>query len=272
MHWIIQHNLFGENAIDELVKILDKVTACYSSYTSYELVKVLPFTDGEVIDAETGLPWKPFTFKYVPTIVIGSETMCRFAKNHNFFPGAFTNEHFNYRSYIEHYENRMLNYMCTFIKIKEYGKIIDIDQEYFVRPVNDGKAFAGNIMTINDIEELVEAYSKYENPFDPDMEIMLCPITKIYDETRCICVDKKIITCSQYKSGGVVHYYSIVDQEVWDFAQECVDIWCPDEVFVIDIARTPDGMKIIELNCFNSAGWYNCDVHKIYTELTRLYE
>jgi len=35
------------------------------------------------------------------------------------------------------------------------------------------------------------------------------------------------------------------------------------DVFVMDIAQTYDGLKVIEYNTFNSAGLYACDVGNI---------
>jgi hypothetical protein len=39
----------------------------------------------------------------------------------------------------------------------------------------------------------------------------------------------------------------------------------------MDIARTPDGLKIVELNTMNSAGFYQSNVGKIVDKLEELY-
>jgi len=49
-----------------------------------------------------------------------------------------------------------------------------------------------------------------------------------------------------------------------------VDRWQPAEAFVIDIAKTYDGLKVIEINNFNSSGFYSCDVYKIVDSIERL--
>jgi hypothetical protein len=35
----------------------------------------------------------------------------------------------------------------------------------------------------------------------------------------------------------------------------------------MDIADTPNGLKIVEINNINSAGWYRCDMQKLVTSL-----
>ncbi len=38
----------------------------------------------------------------------------------------------------------------------------------------------------------------------------------------------------------------------------------------MDIGLTKDGHKLIELNCFNSAGFYDCDVKEIVEKVSAL--
>ena len=37
-------------------------------------------------------------------------------------------------------------------------------------------------------------------------------------------------------------------------------MWQPARAFVLDTALTPDGPRIVEVNCINSAGFYGADV------------
>jgi len=82
-------------------------------------------------------------------------------------------------------------------------------------------------------------------------------------ETRFFVVDGKIVTGSLYKRGNKVIYDSNIDPDVQKFAQEMVDFWQPNRAFVIDIALTPDGCKIVEINNINSSGFYASNVNKI---------
>lgn len=44
---------------------------------------------------------------------------------------------------------------------------------------------------------------------------------------------------------------------------EALRRWQPADAFVVDVASGPFGHKVIEVNCFNSAGLYACDPGRI---------
>ena len=259
MKWIIQDNLFKEEAVSSLIEILDKRDL------PYELVKVIPFTDGELSpdpDIENG----------ESAIVVGSGTLNKYAFRKSLMPGAWTNDDFKYTSYIENYGNRMLNYSSVFLSLSEVMDFVEDDEEYFIRPDTDGKVFAGEVLKGIDIIEWFEKILRYDSPnLDANTIVMISPLQNIYNENRFVVVDGKVITGSQYKLGSQVKYSKDVDQDIYDYAQECVDIWQPADVFVIDIARTDEGLRCIEINNFNSAGWYHCDVAKIVESLENRY-
>ena len=39
--------------------------------------------------------------------------------------------------------------------------------------------------------------------------------------------------------------------------------YAPAPVFVLDVGETEAGLRVVETNCFNSAGFYWCDLHAI---------
>jgi hypothetical protein len=62
-------------------------------------------------------------------------------------------------------------------------------------------------------------------------------------------------------------YDSIIDQKIVDFAQSMVDRWQPADAFVIDIADTPNGLKVVEINTFGVSGFYYSDMFKVVDAL-----
>ena len=88
-------------------------------------------------------------------------------------------------------------------------------------------------------------------------------------------VKGKVVTSSQYKSGTDVVGYSDdqTDERVTKFAQNMANLWhpvvlgepcvLPAKAYALDIAETPDGLKVIEINTINSSGFYGADVQKI---------
>ena len=53
---------------------------------------------------------------------------------------------------------------------------------------------------------------------------------------------------------------------------QAVDRFQPAPVFVIDVAETDSGEKIIEYNTFNSSGFYFCDVGQIIDSVNAFVE
>lgn len=89
---------------------------------------------------------------------------------------------------------------------------------------------------------------------------MTASLKEIYAEYRFFIVDKKIVTGSLYKRGNIIIHDTNIDNKIIEFTQKMVDLWQPARAFVLDIADTPDGLKVIEINNFNSAGYYACDI------------
>jgi hypothetical protein len=43
--------------------------------------------------------------------------------------------------------------------------------------------------------------------------------------------------------------------------------WAPLDCFVLDVADTPLGLKVIEVNCINASGYYEADMNKLVMAL-----
>ena len=99
----------------------------------------------------------------------------------------------------------------------------------------------------------------------------MAPTKEIYSEYRFYVVNKKVITGSLYKEGTRVHRKLCIDQDIIGYVKKVVEIWQPDIAFVMDIANTPNGYKIIEINSLNSSGFYDCEMDKVVDALEELF-
>lgn len=127
-----------------------------------------------------------------------------------------------------------------------YGK------EIFIKPINH-KSFNGMVFKFGD-----DFYSSHYNKFkfSPNVneheQIVITEVVDIYQEYRFIVIDGKIVTWGQYK--GIKS--DITDNEydiVCDIANKA-SIY--DKAFALDIARTANGIKMIEINPFWCSGVY----------------
>lgn len=251
LHWIIGNNVCNERGYDVLIDTVERFKLPYT------LVRVIPFSH-ELIPDDIPAPGLK--------VVMGSITLGKVAEKRGWCPGVFTNSNFHYREWRKHYVDHLLNddaTICRFEDVKWY----DDWRDFFIRPCLDDKSFSGSVMNWHDFKawkykvlELKEDYTT----LDADTEVCYGSPKEIYQEFRFFVVDGKVITGSQYKIGRRVHASrEAVTPLVWNFAQQMVDLWQPHRAFAIDVADTPNGLKVIEIGCLNSCGFYDSDVQKL---------
>lgn len=257
MFWVLQDNLFNEDAFKDLLVQLDRQD------TKYQVVKVIPFI-GEMI------PDIDVQDDYV--FVLGATSMAKVAKRKGWVPGYF-GENLNYQNLLENYGSFMLNANCT---VGRFDKLEKVWDEFHLRPVLDDKSFSGQVMNWEDFEEWrakVIAIGDEENSLTTltgKDQVVMSPLLKIHAEYRFYVVDGKVVTGSMYKQGSRVYYKSDVDENISKFAQEMVTLWAPNRAFALDIADTPLGLKVIEINAINSSGFYACDMGKFVAAINEM--
>lgn len=269
MHWILQDNLFNEQAYQTLLDTLVRFNIPHSIH------KVIPFI-GELT------PEPEFDTNNI--ICMGSYSLRHCAKKNGWYPGVFDLEPFDFQVQLEHWGEHMLNYDSVVSKFKDAKFIED---EMFVRPIEDSKVFAGKVMNKDDFEkwqhsvvEMKEDYGQGEN--FGDTLIQVSPIKEIYAEYRFWIVKQKIVTASRYKIGNKVLYSSDIDQRIYNYVTKILRIknrifdpilsvhnngWEPHEAFVLDVCETSEGMKVVEINTLNAAGFYAANITDLVMSL-----
>lgn len=256
MHHIVQHQLSTEREFDRLLDALK------SAQVTYSIVKVVPFAheimpdinpDGEVM-------------------VWGAHTICKVAKKKGWNPGAFINDNFDMRILSEQYKENMLNsdaIFCTFEKIPEF------EGRRFIRPVHDTKCFTGDVIHSEEMNRWKESVLSAESyVLDADTPVMLASVKELSCEARFFIVDGIVVTGSTYRMFGNqvrnrIDSGNPIGTQLLHFAKQMINWWYPDRAFVIDIALTEAGPKVIEINCLNASGLYDCDIFAIVNALEK---
>lgn len=264
MLWILQSNLYRERGYDRMVSDLQR------RGSNYITVKPIPFTTrlvDESFDTSKSsvdiseLP-EPEIDISKPIMVMGSYSLAKTAQSRGWKPGAFL-RNLSYDVWSQAWaSNLLLNPKAIICKMADAEPKAE---KIFVRPVEDSKSFAGKVFSREEFVDWRDTIVKMTDAdiLNKDTEIIISTPVKIYNETRCFVVNGKIVTASKYKVGNTVMMSDDVDPLVIEFATECIKAWQPDAAFVIDIADTPKGYKIVEVNNFNSSGFYACDTAKI---------
>jgi len=270
MLWIIQNNLYNETGYVRFIEALERLGVDYMT------VKPVPFTnkllpaDFDSMTQDFESTPEPFIDPDQKIMVCGATSLSRISKAKGWTPGSYLNENFDFSVWRDGFgHENILNADAIVGRVKDIA-IPDHDC-LFLRPVHDSKAFTGMVMDYHELKNWIKDISAMEEvefvPLHMNTEIMISSTKLIEAEYRMFVVDGKVVTGSMYKLGSRVLADEYVAPAVTDFTQEMVDRWSPADAFVIDIAETPEGMKVIEINNINSAGFYNADVQRIIIAL-----
>ncbi|MNY05486.1 hypothetical protein D3C86_1382090 [compost metagenome] len=73
-----------------------------------------------------------------------------------------------------------------------------------------------------------------------------------------------MVTYSLYKMGSRIIYRPEIDDDALEFTKRMVAL-NPGyaQAYVLDVCKCDDGLKIIETNCLNAAGFYAADLFKL---------
>jgi hypothetical protein len=137
--------------------------------------------------------------------------------------------------------------------------------------VADGKAFTGYITEWFAFElwrrSVMELSDEDSRQMSGDTLVMVSDPVQIYSETRTWVVKGEVVTASEYKRGNKSHQSSTVEPRIIEFAQARASEWSPNEAYCLDVADTPNGLKIVEVNCLNASGFYKADMSKLVAAL-----
>ncbi|MCP4070807.1 MAG: ATP-grasp domain-containing protein [Hyphomicrobiales bacterium] len=251
MQWLLQK--FEDT--HKLAEALDRLKIPYTWH------KVLPFV-GDLIP-------EPVVSDPDAIVMFGSYALWRYAQDKQLNPGVFKLRPFVHETAWHPF---LLNGSdAFFIALREIPeKLADDGKDWFLRPVDDSKEVAGGVKSATEITRLAEKVLLLDEAEIPngslrhDTLLMLTRPARILKEWRLWAVCGKIVTYSLYKEGFRVVYRHEIDDDALEFAQHMVDV-NPDysPAYVLDICRTEEGLKMLETNCINAAGFYAADLMKL---------
>lgn len=258
MHWIIQSNVSNEANYPRLLEELHRLGIKHSVH------QLIPFTSElhptpKVVDNKV--------------LCIGSYSLQRVALANCWTPGIYSISHVTHKEMLTRWPGRMLNHgiQAAFADVPEHMHGM---QEFFLRPATDEKIFAGKIISKEEFDRWHDAIVRngedYGNGLTPTTEVFISPVKTVNSEFRTWIVNGKVITASSYKLQGKYNPNLHVDESIINFAEECANLWSPHKAYCLDICKTPEGLKIVEPNTINCAGYYNADVGKLVSALEAL--
>jgi hypothetical protein len=249
MHWVIQDRIYetGFEVLKELLVRFD---------IPHDIVKVVPFSHELIPEIEPkGL-----------VMACGGTTLSKIAIQRGWTPGTFLNDDHDYRQWERHYGAELLNAGST---VSRFADVVPQEKPFFIRPCTDGKAFTGMVTdwpTFSEWQHKVVVLHEQDTSaymsLTGDTMVSYGPVRTIYREYRFFIVDGRAVTQSVYKVGTKVMYSADVEPDAIAYANRIASIWGPARAYCLDICLTPDGYRVMEINCINSAGFYAIDIPK----------
>jgi len=235
----------------------------------------IPYTWHKVVPFVGDLTPAPTIENPNAVVMFGSYTLWRYAEARKLKPGVFKLRPFVYE---EAWHPFLLNGVdALFITLRDVpGTLPDDGRDWFLRPVDDSKEEPGSVKSSSEIIELANRVLALEETEIPrgslrhDTQLMFTEPVRIQKEWRLWVVRGEIVTHSLYKEGARVVYRHEIDDDALEFANGLVRAnpgYSP--AYVIDICRTDDGLKMLETNCINAAGFYEADLLRLASEIDK---
>lgn len=278
LHWVVQENLFKENEWDDLIATFERFNIPYSVH------KVIPFIGQLEPPFHSQCPIDD----YKNVICMGSYSMRHVARENGWIPGVYDIFDQDFTVQMKHWGHLMLNADSIVVKFKDTPLLTE---DTFIRPVDDSKYFAGRVFLPEEFNEwkhkVVDLGHDYGNSLSGETIIQLSKPKKIYAEYRFWIVDQQIVSASLYKRGDKVIYSDQVDQRIHKFVVDVLRTengklnvnltventgWRPHDAYVLDVCETDDGMKIVEINTINAAGFYAGNIQDIVLSIQQMEE
>lgn len=136
----------------------------------------------------------------------------------------------------------------------------------FIRPCSGTKAFSGNVFASTDWYKEYTFATKNRN-IDPNLTCVVSEPVKIYEEYRMIFIDNQFVSGCRYMKGGEIDLDKNYPDEARQVAEKVAshDYFVNRFNFVIDVAKLSNRFALIEINALETASFYACDLHKIYS-------
>ena len=140
----------------------------------------------------------------------------------------------------------------------------------FVKPSSDLKAFTAGVMDAGTVLKYFIESHYYRSNYSEETALVH-DVVEINAEYRFICIEDKVIEGSRYRHNNQLVVNNSIPQHVRDCANEYVKLYNPSDIFTMDLAETPNGIKIVEYNCWNGSGLYAMDIPKLFSTVQEYY-
>lgn len=255
MHWIVNADVHGEPAYARLVAEL------IEQGREHTIVRKAPMAD-YLLSVEDDLDEnghnRPLEIAPEgPVFATGTTALASISRRSGWTPGFI--EAPSQTECIAAWGAHMLNHDAAIAPLSEMQPEME---EFFIRPVEDLKSFPGTVLTLGEYGPWRRAMTSARgaNKVPAETPVMVGQLRRIDAEYRCVCVNGRVVAQSRYRLKGRLSLSKVVEKDVLEYLEARLEEWNPRPAVTIDVARTPEGLRIIETNSVSSSGFYAIDM------------
>lgn len=245
MHWAVQTNVINEDDRERIFQALRALGFSHEGFTAIPFSEDLPNVT------------EPNTVFYGSTTVINNI----YQKN-KWNPGTFFTENFDYRVWGDKYKILNSEHYTLPLRDIERQHFFGADRAAFIRPVLDLKEFAGSVVLWEQFEDWKSRLMNLDLLLD--CECIVAEPFGIAKEWRTFVVDGKVVGASQYREYMKLSKSRGCPDGVVSFVEEQAALFSPHPIFVMDVGISGNNFYVIEVGCFNSAGFYEAKLEPIF--------
>jgi hypothetical protein len=161
--------------------------------------------------------------------------------------------------YGERLGDAWLNHGAEVLTVGDVFRRYPSDEVFFVRPDAGLKAFSGTCDTLKEIRDLLDR-ARNHKAIDINDRVVLNRPTEISREYRTWIVGGEVVAVVGYKADGRVRSWDIWSNAEYDSISEYAKAQGAKlaelEAFVLDVAVTPEGLRVVEINNIHASGFY----------------
>lgn len=255
MKWLVQEFLNNQSNIIRVINALEELNV------EYLIVNLNENNKMTVLDKEDKVPLddserilREFV-QNADVMVYGSKTFALVADEMGLKPGSFMNEKFEFEEFRIALGNELLNNQ---FQVGELSELQPMGNKFFIRPTGNTKLFTGMVVSKNDFLQWQEREKTDNSPYN-GQTLLISAFQEIIAEYRFFVVNQEIVTYSSYKVGGNIDTSCKPSKELLSYTEEMISKFPLSEAYVIDIAETSNGYKVVEYNNINTSGLYGCN-------------
>lgn len=255
--WVVQSGAMGARPEQVLLDALAGL------HVRVERMRVVPFAH---------VPADPPPVLDGPVFVYGSTGILACARALGWAPGGWDGHAFSQQATLEAYGPVALNHAARATTWDQAAAAARAAgwEEVFVRPDSEGKAFPGRVLSLDALDAFVASLVEAQHPDATGTPVVVGPVQRIEAEWRLFLVEGRVVTSSLYAVDRAPTTAPGAPDDVLAFGAALAARFAPGPAFALDVARTPEGLRVVETNSASSAGFYAADVPAFARAITDL--